>query len=764
MISSRRLEKELFEEAVGITDPAERAAFLDGVGRTQPALHRRLERLLAALEPAETFLTLSRGAPAPPPSTPTERPPSSAPGAAAPAATDQREADSLPGLQGGADMLAESRVRIGRYRLLQRLGEGGCGVVYLAEQEEPVRRQVALKIIRLGMDTETVIARFGLERQTLALMDHPNIARVLDAGATESGRPYFVMERVHGIRITDFCDQHRLTVEQRLALFVRVCLAIQHAHQKGILHRDIKPSNILVAQHDGVPVPKVIDFGVAKAIESRLGDDSLPTSNLQLVGTPAYMSPEQADLNRRGIDTRSDIYSLGVVLHELLTGRTPFDSKRLVEAGVEEMRRILREQEPLRPSALLASLAPEELRRVAELRGTDPRKLVASVRGDLDWIVTTTLEKERSRRYETANGLVMDIRRHLDTEPVSARPASRRYRLQKLVRRNRVVFGAGLIVFLALVVGLGSSTWLFVREREARREQARLRDEAELARANEARLRQQAEARERVTQAAVHLSHGERAEADALVNLVPLDQLPPSLECIEVLRTLGNWHALDGRWSKAARRSLALALVITETDDSDSDDVSRGLLPAAAAIREGGNEEDYETFRQRAARRFSDTLHPVVAEQVLKATLLAPADSFTLRALVPLAEIVTATVQGQDPMRSEDPYMDAWRCFALALFAHRRELPDQTLRWADQCLLYANTNAPRTAAARLLRAMALHRQGEAAEARFEMDRPRILIEEQFRDRLRQGNATTGFWFDWINARQLLREAAAELEN
>jgi serine/threonine protein kinase len=292
---------------------------------------------------------------------------------------------------------------IGRYKLLQQIGEGGCGVVYMAEQQEPVRRRVALKVIKLGMDKKQVIARFEAERQALALMDHANIAKVLDAGATETGRPYFVMELVKGIPITRYCDENNLSTATRLGLFVQVCQAIQHAHQKGIIHRDIKPSNILVADHDGVPVPKIIDFGIAKATtDQRLTDKTLFTAFEQFIGTPAYMSPEQANLSGLDIDTRSDIYSLGVLLYELLMGKTPFEGKRLLDAGLDEIRRIIREDEPVRPSTRLHTLDAAEQTTVAKHRQSDPPKLAHLISGDLDWIVMKALEKDRTRRYETA--------------------------------------------------------------------------------------------------------------------------------------------------------------------------------------------------------------------------------------------------------------------------------------------------------------------------------------------------------------------------
>jgi tetratricopeptide (TPR) repeat protein len=357
---------------------------------------------------------------------------------------------------------------IGRYRLLEQIGEGGFGIVYMAEQQEPVQRKVALKIIKPGMDTREVIARFEAERQALALMDHPNIACVLDAGATAAGRPYFVMELVRGIPITEYCDQTRLSTRERLQLFVKVCQAVQHAHQKGVIHRDIKPSNVLVTLHDGEPVPKVIDFGVAKALGQRLTSKTLFTGFHEMIGTPAYMSPEQAALSGIDVDTRADIYSLGVLLYELLTGVTPFDAGTFREVAMDEVRRLIRETDPPRPSTRLQTLG-EQLRSVAIHRQTEAPKLVHQVRGDLDWVVMKCLEKDRSRRYETANGLRMDVMRYLNCAPVAARPPSQLYRLQKLVRRHKLVFAATGAVATSLVIGLGIATWGFFREKEARR-------------------------------------------------------------------------------------------------------------------------------------------------------------------------------------------------------------------------------------------------------------------------------------------------------
>jgi WD40 repeat protein len=373
----------------------------------------------------------------------------------------------------------ENEDRISRYNLLQQIGEGGCGVVYMAEQDKPVRRRVAIKVIKLGMDTKNVIARFEAERQAMALMDHPNIAKVLDAGATDSGRPFFVMELVRGIKITEFCDRNKLSIRERLELFVKVCNAIQHAHQKGVIHRDIKPSNILVVFNDGVPLPKVIDFGIAKATQQPFSDKTVFTGFEHFIGTPAYMSPEQAGLNASGIDTRSDIYSLGVLLYELLTGHPPFDAKSMTKSGIDEMRRVIREQEPRRPSARLDGVTEQELTTAANHRRVEAAKLKKLVQGDLDWIVMKALEKEHVRRYETANALGMDVRRHLDDEPVFARPPGNFYRFQKMVQRNKLAVAAATAVAVALVISVALSTWQFVEKSRAEREQNRLRQEAQ---------------------------------------------------------------------------------------------------------------------------------------------------------------------------------------------------------------------------------------------------------------------------------------------
>src|SRR5262245_23489437 len=413
--------KSIFGHALAIDTPAGRAAYLDKACGGDAALRAEVEGLLAANGRAGEFM---------------RRP------AAAVAA----------GITARFEPLTEGPgTRVGPYKLLQEIGEGGMGVVYMAEQDAPVRRKVALKIIKPGMDSLQVIARFEAERQALALMDHQNIARVLDAGTTDSGRPFFVMELVHGVPITKFCDDNKLTPRERLGLFVPVCQAIQHAHQKGIIHRDIKPSNVLVTMYDDKPVPKVIDFGVAKAVQQRLTDKTLFTQFGALVGTFEYMSPEQAEMNAFGVDTRSDIYSLGVLLYELLTGTTPLERTRLRAAALDELVRLIREEEAPRPSLRLSS--SNHLPKIAAARKTEPAQLSKLVRGEIDWIVMKCLEKDRSRRYEAASGLAKDIERYLADEPVEACPPSATYRLRKFARKHTRALAAAAAFVALLVAG-----------------------------------------------------------------------------------------------------------------------------------------------------------------------------------------------------------------------------------------------------------------------------------------------------------------------
>jgi WD40 repeat protein/serine/threonine protein kinase len=455
-------EREIFFEALEMPTPEARAAYLQGACRGDVTLRRKVDELLKEHFSNDSLL-------------------------AGPALEEKRTAVAeSPAVEAAAQML-------GRYKLLEKIGEGGFGEVWMAEQREPIKRRVALKIIKLGMDSRQIVNRFMAERQALAMMDHANIAKIFDADVTEAGRPYFVMELVRGIKITEYCDQNQLPTHERLRLFILVCQAIQHAHQKGIIHRDIKPSNILVTLHDGVPVPKVIDFGIAKATQQELTDKTVFTQFQQFIGTPAYISPEQAEMSGLDIDTRADIYSLGVLLYELLVSQTPFDAKEMMQGGIDALRQIIREREPMRPSTKLNTLAGEARATAGKRRQIDVGKLVYQLQGDLDWIVMKCLEKDRSRRYDTANDLATDLKRHLNNEPVIARPPTPLYRFQKTVRRNKLTFTAGGAVVAALLVGLFLALWQASRAINAERVQTRLRGEAENARTGESAQRRQAE-------------------------------------------------------------------------------------------------------------------------------------------------------------------------------------------------------------------------------------------------------------------------------
>ncbi len=437
MDADLRTSETIFHEARLRPAGAERDAYLDGACAGDASLRERVGALLRADDDAGRFLE---------PTTVNQSP-------------------------GG---LERAGTRIGRYKLLQLIGEGGMGAVYMAEQTDPVRRKVALKIIKLGMDTKQVIARFEAERQALAMMDHPNIARVLDAGATETGRPYFAMELVKGVPITEYCDVNKLGTPERLELLIAVCRGVQHAHQKGVIHRDLKPQNVLVTLHDGTPVPKIIDFGIAKAVSARLTDKTLFTEYRQFVGTPQYMSPEQAEMSGLDVDTRTDIYSLGVMLHELLTGETPFTKEEL-RTGLAEVQKIIREKEPPLMSTRLSTMG-EQATSVADRRATDTLQLSRLMRGDLDWIVHKALQKDRTKRYESASEFAADVQRHLNHEPVLAKSPRLREKVSKFVQRNRPAVAAGAVVTTAVLLGTLASAAGFVRARSDRDRVARMAD------------------------------------------------------------------------------------------------------------------------------------------------------------------------------------------------------------------------------------------------------------------------------------------------
>ncbi|HEY3914986.1 MAG TPA: serine/threonine-protein kinase [Verrucomicrobiae bacterium] len=615
---------------------------------------------------------------------------------------------------------------IGRYKLLQIIGEGGCGVVYMAEQQEPVVRRVALKVIKLGMDTKAVVARFEAERQALAMMDHPNIAKVLDVGATETGRPFFVMELVRGIKITDYCNQNKLPAAERLELFMQVCQAIQHAHQKGIIHRDIKPSNILVTLHDGVPVPKVIDFGIAKATQGRLTDQTLFTAFEQFIGTPAYMSPEQAEMSGLDIDTRCDVYALGVLLYELLTGQTPFDPRELVESGLDKMRQTIREREPERPSTRLRTMINAELTATAERYRTDAPKLIYLLRGDIDWIVMKALEKDRTRRYESASGFARDVQRYLRNEPVEARPPSSLYRFQKLVRRNKAAFAASAAVVIALLLGLSFSTYLLVQERKARKRA----DDAEKV---QAAMREQAEHRsalgEKIGLAALYVTQDRYSEAERQLGPVPISEVTNFTTTAFLYNLFAEKHARHGEWLGAITNlSKVMAIVPNEFPAYPA----RALLYARTGDRQAWlNDCEY------LLHRYDDTTDPVMATLIADACLVLPTSESDK---AEIGKMVNVALKADSPHKSwNDVYL------VKALYEYRFGNSSEALDWVKKVEIehdYPSRNVGALALADLVQ----HRPADDAVQTAK--RTMSKIDDGLGDQ----------WRDWIVGRLLLEEA------
>jgi serine/threonine protein kinase len=532
-------EESIFAQALEITSAAERAAFLDRACGDNQALRAEVEALLRAHEHSGDLLDLPENS----------------------AVTTDLPAREGPG------------TAIGPYKLLEPIGEGGMGTVWMAEQTEPIQRRVAVKVVKEGMDSKQVLARFEAERQALALMEHPNIAKVLDAGRTPSGRPYFVMELVKGQPITKYCDEKRLGARQRLELFGDVCRAVQHAHQKGIIHRDLKPSNVLVAPFDGKPVVKVIDFGVAKANGQRLTDKTLFTGFGALVGTPEYMSPEQAEVNNQDIDTRSDIYSLGVLLYELLTGSTPVARQRIKEAALLEVLRVIREEEPPRPSTRLSE-SKDSLPSISAQRQTEPAKLTKLVRGELDWIVLKALEKDRNRRYETANGFAMDVQRYLADEPVQACPPSAWYRFRKFARRNKAAFTAAALVLMALILGTAVSTWQAIRATTAEGLAEDRLESERLARASEKAARDA----ERQTRGALDKAREEKEKQQTRINREITEAL---LEAARLREEVRKARPGDSNPLTQLRESLRAAEALAASELADP--VLKGRVRALLA-------------------------------------------------------------------------------------------------------------------------------------------------------------------------------------
>ena len=734
-----QIEEILYEGLVGIDDAAARAEFLDQTCRGNAGMRARLEKLIAVRDEAERFFQSDTVAPT-------------------------RVLDLMDDIGPAPDGRAKEGLgtRIGRYRLMECLGEGGCGVVYQAEQVEPVRRRVALKIIRVGLDSDHLIARFEMERQALALMDHPNIARVLDAGTTASGRPFFVMEMVEGLPITTFCDQRRLDLSARLRLFIPVCMAIQHAHQKGIIHCDIKPSNVMVTVHDGAPVPRVIDFGIARAAEGGQ-QDFQSSAGAPLIGTPVYMSPEQVDGNGMDVDTRSDIYSLGALLYELLTGAPPHDPEAFRTASSEEIRRLLKGHPVSKPSARFEEEPPEKRAAHSAARRSDTDRIIRTLRGDLDAIIMKAMAVDRQQRYGTASELAADVSRHLTSEPVAARrSAGGGYRFRKLVRRNKITFIAGSIAILGLTLGFGTSTWLLIREARARQEQERLRGEAEMARTNESTLRRKAQAGEKVAQAAVLINQGKTQEADEMLSQILMEDVPSSLEAANAFRVAGEWLLGEGRWQDASRRFSAVAQAISRVDKSNTEAITIHFVAAAAAVMDAGDFEHYEELRHMASERFATATHPIVSDEVVKTCLIRPPTPELLARINPLVKSMEANLPWEREDKPEE-LMEAWQIFSLTLASYRKGEFSNTESWARRCLRHPNVVESRNSAARAVLAMALHRSGHPEDARNELETARQQVEANFNSPFQLWTAN-GHWFDWMIARVLVREADQVLKD
>jgi hypothetical protein len=732
MSKGKQLEDALFFTAIHISDPTERDEFLDHACHGNPELRRRIERLVTAAESGDEVMERGQSA-------------------IVQGASALRDMPELAGEMDAAGIDERIGTHVGPYTLLESLGKGGCGEVYLAGQTEPVKRQVALKVIKLGMDTQSVIQRFDAERRALAMMDHPNIARVLDAGSTLLGRPYFVLELVRGVRITEYCTNRRSSLRERVELVIDVCNAIQHAHQKGIIHRDIKPSNVLVAEADGAPLPKVIDFGIAKAIEGRLADETLQTQHLQLLGTPAYMSPEQAGIDGADVDTRSDIYGIGALLYELITGRPPLEAPAALVDPLE-IRHLIATREPKRPSLLLAHLNRDELPAMATSEAGDPKRLAARVRGDLDWIIMKAIDKDPRRRYDTANGLALDLRRFLNHEPVIARPPGRLYVLGKLVRRNRIIFAAGGVVLFALVAGFGTSTMLYLRASRAELRQAELRRTAEDLLAKEAKLRHEAETREKLTEAVVLTRKNDFAAAADVISKIDVPPGKPSLDAVTALRGVGLWLGGQQRWSEASK-CFSWLFEIDILDPWQT--VTLDFQACGALLADAGDEEGYSYFRTTLASTHRRVADGDEGGRILKSCLLRPLDTQIQEKLTPLAETVAAWY----PTLPQEQ-QTAWAPMPTSLWRYRTGDYQGAIDYASKALGGTNASMAHRPVHQIIIAMASHQLGHHDPARKNLADARAAVDRKFAGSLIEGVGGLGFWYDWLFARVLLREATA----
>jgi len=718
---------DLFTEALRLAE-SERGNYLSVACGGNEELRRRVEKLLRAFNNAGDFL----GQPA--------------------AGMPSPNGEAVPPIE-------EAGSRVGRYKLLQQIGEGGCGVVFMAEQQEPVRRTVAFKVIKPGMDTKTVIARFEAERQALALMDHPNIAHVFDAGTTASGRPYFVMELVRGLKITEHCDQKGLSTAERLDLFIQVCGAVQHAHQKGVIHRDLKPSNILITTSpDGKATPKVIDFGIAKATSGqRLTDKTLFTAFEMLVGTPAYMSPEQAELTSIDVDTRSDIYSLGVLLYELLTGTIPFDTQELLKSGLDEVRRVIRTQDPVRPSTRLSTMAEADLTTVSKHRHIEPPRLIREVRGDLDWIVMKAMEKDRNRRYATANGLALDVERFLEKEVVLARPPSPVYKLRKLIQRNKLAFIGLSLIFLLLVVALAVTSRLLIVQRRAVQLSDALQWESKATEFvleskpedAEGAFRNSLEIRRRYLDGEPPAPSTTRMVLDCLtthdkLNVANelLDQiLTPSVlsrqEYSDLCRYRAELCGRLGQWRAAA------AMAIGFLNHQPEDHLAYHTLAPLYVVTT--NLEAYHQLCLRIVSTFSNTTDLFIADRMAKDCLILPSAGVDLQLVAAMAQLAVVKGKGNE---TEFFFLS---CDALAQY--RLGNYEKSLDQANRTILFKNDMARAEAFA--VMAMAQYRLGNVATALQALTNCNETIENKL---AKIGQPPGPDWRDWIIARALRSEA------